>query len=73
MRTLFPIALFIGVFLLAGTLERQWQLQAEGLMPAAQAIFPLHKPIDCDVTVTTKQHDHERGKTRCYSRQGEQK
>ena len=73
--TAFLALVLLGVFLLVGTLERHWDLQAKGIdaMPAAHAIFPLQRPLDCDATVTTKRHDHERGKTRCYSFKGEQK
>ena len=70
-RIYFAALAILGLFLLTSTLERQWQLQAKG-MPAAQAIYPLQKPLACDATVTTKIHYHERGKTRCYSK-GERK
>ncbi len=59
---------FLGMFMLVGTLEREWYLQSKGLLPAAEPILPLARPIDCNATVTTKRYDHERGKMRCYSR-----
>ncbi len=33
--------------------------------------LPLSHPLSCDATITTKRHDHERGKTRCYSKESQ--
>ncbi len=35
--------------------------------------LPMQHPLDCQATVTQRTYYHERGKTRCYSRQGEPK
>ena len=73
MKRITLASVLIALALLVGTLDANWGDPLSGRMPRAEAMFPLRVPLDCDATVTTKQHYHERGKTRCYSRKGEPK